>query len=266
MRHGLFLPPFGELADPRLLADLAAEAEVSGWDGFFLWDHVQYHDGEPVADPWVALAAIAAATSTLRIGPLVTPLSRRRPQVLARQTATLDQLSDGRLVLGVGLGGDGRRELSAFGEETDGRRRAALLDEGLELLQALWTGEEVHHAGPGYRADGVRFLPRPVQRPRIPIWVGLKWPNRAPLRRAARFDGVFPIELEPADLPALLDEVRALRPTDEPFDVVVRGEPGTDPTPWADTGATWWLEAFPSGATAADARSSARSGPPRAAG
>lgn len=263
MRYGLFLPPFGELANPRLVAELAAEAEASGWDGFFLWDHVQYHEGEPVADPWVALAAVAAATTRVRIGPLVTPLARRRPQVLARQTTTLDHLSGGRLSLGVGLGGDGRRELSAFGEETDARRRAALLDEGLELLQELWTGEQVHHDGPGYRADGVRFLPRPVQRPRIPIWVGLKWPNRAPLRRAARYEGVFPIELEPEDLPGLIGEVRDLRSTEEPFDIVVRGEPGADPAPWAEVGATWWLEAFPSGATAADVRSSARSGPPR---
>lgn len=263
MRYGLFLPPFGELADPRLLAELAAEAEASGWDGFFLWDHVQYHEGEPVADPWVALAAVAAATSRIRIGPLVTPLARRRPQVLARQTATLDHLSGGRLTLGVGLGGDGRRELSAFGEETDARRRAVLLDEGLDLLQALWTGEEVRHDGPSYWADGVVFLPRPVQRPGIPIWVAMRWPNRAPLRRAARYDGVFPIELEPADLPGLIAEVRGQRTTEAAFDVVTRGAPGADPAPWAAAGATWWLEAFPSGATTADVRASARSGPQR---
>src|SRR4051794_35298737 len=181
-RRGIFVAPFGELAEPALVADLATRAEARGWDGFFLWDHVAYR--EPVralADPWNTLAAIATLTERLVIGPLVTPLPRRRPHQLARETATLDRLSGGRLVLGVGIGSEttGEFDPARFGEEGDPRARAQLLDDGLERLQAYWGGE---------------FDPTPVQQPGIPVWVAVRWPNRRPLRRAARFDGVFPID------------------------------------------------------------------------
>ena len=153
-KRGIFLAPFDELVDPRTLAELAAKAERSGWDGFFLWDHVDYRAPvQALADPWVALAAIASSTEKLRIGPMVTPLSRRRVQKLARETVTLDHLSRGRLTLGVGLGSDRNDELEPFGEEVDPRKRAELLDQGLERLSSFWAGD---------------FQPQPVQRPRIP--------------------------------------------------------------------------------------------------
>src|SRR5436305_1185984 len=145
MRHGLSLAPFGELADPRAVAGLASDAERAGFDGFFLWDHM-YRPGppfRPVADPWIVLAAVATATERMRIGPLVTPVARRRPQKLARETTNLDQLSGGRLVLGVGLGVNTGGELTRFGEEDDARARGDRLDEGLELLCRLWSGEAV---------------------------------------------------------------------------------------------------------------------------
>ena len=132
MRHGLYVAPFGELSDVRALAAVAAEAEASGWDGLFVWDHVMTFDGLAVADPWIALTAVALSTERLRLGAMVTPLARRRPWDVARQVAVLDHLSDGRMVFGAGLGGDSRRELSAFGEERDPRARAALLDEALD--------------------------------------------------------------------------------------------------------------------------------------
>ena len=251
MAEGIFVAPFGELSEPALVAELAAEAEAAGWDGFFVWDHVAYR--EPVralADPWVTLAAVAVATERLRIGPLVTPLPRRRPHQLARETVTLDRLSGGRLVLGVGSGGDSTGEFDPerFGEEGDPRERARLLEAGLERLQAYWGGE---------------FEPRPVQRPRIPIWVAGRWPSRRPMRRAARFDGVFPIDLpDPDALAELVADIREWRgEADGPYDVVVTNAAGTDPAPWAAAGATWCLTGFDQTPRSADVRAAIAAGP-----
>src|SRR3954451_11946534 len=136
-RRGIFVAPFDELSEPALVAELAARAEARGWGGFFVWDHVAYREpGRAVADPWVTLSAVAVATSRVTIGPMVTPLARRRPHQLARETVTLDHLSGGRLVLGVGLGSErtGEFDPARFGEEGDARARAALLDSGLERL------------------------------------------------------------------------------------------------------------------------------------
>jgi alkanesulfonate monooxygenase SsuD/methylene tetrahydromethanopterin reductase-like flavin-dependent oxidoreductase (luciferase family) len=231
-RHGIFVPPFEELSEPAVVAELAARAEQRGWDGFFLWDHVAYREPvRAVADPWVTLAAIATATRRLVLGPLVTPLPRRRPHQLARETVTLDRLSGGRLVLGVGIGSDrtGEFDPDRFGEEGDARARAVLLDDGLDRLAAYWGGE---------------FEPRPVQQPRIPVWVAARWPRRRPLARAARWDGLFPIDLPgPEALAELAAEVEALRDPDARgrFDLVVENPPGTDPAPWIEAGATWCL-------------------------
>src|SRR5919201_6488707 len=198
MRSGLFLPLFDPLADPAVVARLSAEAEEAGWHGVFVWDNLRYV--EPVvevADPWITLAAMATATERIRLGPMVTPLARRRPAKVARETATLDRLSGGRLTLGVGLGSDRfAGEYSITGEELDDRRRAQMLDESLEILTAAWSGEPVHHHGEHYSIDGVRFLPRPVQRPRVPVWVAGYPGRQKPLRRAARYDGFFPVGLE----------------------------------------------------------------------
>jgi alkanesulfonate monooxygenase SsuD/methylene tetrahydromethanopterin reductase-like flavin-dependent oxidoreductase (luciferase family) len=233
-KRGIFLPPFDELVDPRTLVELARRAEASGWDGFFLWDHVNYtHQGvRAVADAWIGLATIAGATERIRIGPMVTPLSRRRVQKVARETATLDLLSAGRLTLGVGLGVERNGELEPFGEEVDARRRAELLDQGLDRLASFWAGE---------------FQPAPVQRPRIPVWVAGRWKTRRrPLERAARWDGFFPIELPgPTALTRIAEEVTELRdPSQGDFDLVVDIAPGDDPAPWDEAGATWILTSF----------------------
>ncbi len=231
-KRGIFLAPFDELVDPGTLAELASRAEQRGWDGFFLWDHIKYRPPvRAVADPWIALAAIACATDRVRIGPLVTPLSRRRAQKVARETVTLDHLSRGRLTLGVGLGSDRNDELEPFGEVVDPRERARLLDQGLERLSTFWAGE---------------FQPTPVQQPRIPVWVAGRWPNRRPVQRAARWDGMFPIDLGgPDDLAALATEIRDLRAgREEPFDLVAEIQLGAAAEPWEAAGATWVLTDF----------------------
>jgi alkanesulfonate monooxygenase SsuD/methylene tetrahydromethanopterin reductase-like flavin-dependent oxidoreductase (luciferase family) len=268
MQHGLFIPPFGHLADPSLVGELAQLAELAGWDGVFLWDHLQYRSPVThVTDPWITMAAVAMRTTRVRIGALVTPLARRRPAVVARQLVALDLLSGGRMVLGAGLGLDqSGRELSSFGEELDAPTRAAMLDEALPLIRALCAGEDVSHRGDHYLADGVRFLPGSVQKP-IPAWLGARWPNRAPLRRAARYEGVFIIDVTgPADVDELVTTVAATR--DElglsgPFDIVASVDPGADPGPWAAAGTTWLLTGFtPFGADVREVRSVIEAGPP----
>jgi len=231
VKQAIDLAPFGELADPRVLAELAIAAEERGWDGFFVWDHIVYRAPvRAVADPWVALAAVACATNRLRIGTLITPLPRRRVHKVARETVTLDLLSSGRLTLGVGLGSSRNGELEPFGEVADPRERARLLDQGLDDLTRYWAGV---------------FQPVPVQRPRIPIWVAAEWPHRRPLRRALRWEGLCPTGLPgPEALAELVGEVRQSRPAGDPFDVVVDIPPGDDPEPWARAGATWTVTNF----------------------
>ena len=249
MKRGIYLAPFDELVDSRTLAESASSAERHGWNGFFLWDHVAYRPPvRAVADPWVALAAIACATEQLRLGTMVTPLSRRRVHKLARETVTLDHLSRGRMTLGVGLGVEDNNELEPFGEVVDARERARLLDHGLMRLNALWAGE---------------FQPRPRQRPRIPVWVAARWPNRRPVRRAARWDGLFPTDLPGPDaLAELANEVGALRAgPDEPFELVVEVAPGAPADPWETAGATWVLTGFGSQPRRDEVRETIEAGP-----
>lgn len=246
-----------------MVASIAADAEAAAWDGAFVWDHVGYR--APVvgiADPWVTLAAMACATSTVRIGPMITPLPRRRPVKLAREVATLDRLSQGRVVLGVGIGGDGAGELSATGEELDDRVRAAMLDEGLDVLTQAWTGQPLHHRGEHYVADGLTVGPPPVQSP-VPIWVAVRYGRPKPLLRAARYQGVFPIEIDHPD--KLAETLAALdRPTDRPYDVAVGAQDDTDPRPYEAVGATWWMRGFsPYGITEKAVREVLRAGPQR---
>ena len=231
MKRAVDVAPFGELADPRVLAELAAAAEERGWDGFFVWDHILHRSPEKaIADPWVALAAVACATSAVRIGPMVTPLPRRRVQKLARETVTLDVLSSGRLTLGVGLGSARNGELEPFGEVTGARERARLLDDGLADLARYWSGD---------------FEPPPVQRPRIPVWVAGEWPYRRPLERALRWDGYFPTGLPGPDaLAELTAGIRRSRPAADRFDVIVDLPPDEDAAPWERAGATWAVTDF----------------------
>jgi alkanesulfonate monooxygenase SsuD/methylene tetrahydromethanopterin reductase-like flavin-dependent oxidoreductase (luciferase family) len=274
VKLGLFLPPFGDLADPGRVADLAVAAEEAGWSGFFLWDHVLSRPGVPVADAWITMAAVAAATREIRFGAMVTPLSRRRPWVLAREVATLDRLSGGRLVLGVGLGDDGWKEFSSFGEVTDPRERAVLLDDSLDALRRLLTGEEVAFEGKRLAVHSTPFLPRPVQDP-VPAWVACRWPNRAPLDRAARMQGCFPIFPGSPDVPDAADvsaaaEQLVARGAGDGYDLVIRCVlRGLDPDRRAvalsdleDCGVTWVLEGFDPGVPVAEVEATVAAGPP----
>ncbi|MFQ5553956.1 MAG: LLM class flavin-dependent oxidoreductase, partial [Acidimicrobiia bacterium] len=193
MRFAIDVPNFGLWADPREVARLAEQIEDAGWDGLSIWDHILVEDGLEVGDPWVALSAAALTTERLMLMPMVTPLPRRTPWKLARECVSLDLLSGGRLVLGVGIGWPTDPEFSRFGGETDLRRRADMLDEGLAILEGLWTGEPFGFDGEHFHMEEVQFVPRPVQEPRIPIWVAGMWPNRRPFRRAARYEGAVPI-------------------------------------------------------------------------
>jgi alkanesulfonate monooxygenase SsuD/methylene tetrahydromethanopterin reductase-like flavin-dependent oxidoreductase (luciferase family) len=279
MHYGVYFANVGEYSQAALLADLAHEAEESGWDGVFIWDHI----GKPhaAADPWVALAAMALNTERVKLGPIVTPIARRRPWKLARETVTLDHLSNGRLILGVGLGW-GNQEFETFGEEGDPKIRAEKLDEGLEVLTGLWSGEIFNYNGKHYQVKDARFLPRPVQSPRIPIWACGAWSDRkAPFRRAARWDGVIAINGSGEDRAILPDELCAMRAyvetyraSSDPFDVVVilwsEGEHSAaearEVARYRDAGATWWVEdlSLERFASPAEARERLHKGPPGA--
>lgn len=266
MRYAIHIHNFGHYADPRLIADLGRLAEDSGWDGVFVADHLtaRWQDApSPIADPWIALAAVASRTERVRVGPMVTPLPRRRPWQLAGEMVTLDHLSNGRLTMGVGSGTGIAGEFLPFGEEPDIKRRAAMLDESLAILSGLFSGEPFSHKGEHYRVDDVTFLPRPVQQPRPPIWVAGHWPHPRPFRRAARWDGVFidgpGVEWEKGEIirpEDLRDAVqytlaeRARLRIEAPFDVVIGGHTpdprrmGEAHAPYRELGVTWWVEAI----------------------
>lgn len=258
MHYGIYVPNFGDETMVRTLATLAHEAEQAGWDGFFIWDHILYRTSQPLpmVDPWIALTAMAMTTERIRIGTTVTPIPRRHPWKLARETVSLDHLSGGRLILGVGLGDPPEAEFAHFGEEADNRIRAAKLDEGLDVLVGLWSGKAFRYQGKHYQVQKTVFLPPALQVPRIPIWVAGFWPNKAPFRRAARWDGVIPLKhggpLKPNDVRDMLAYINEHRSSTTAFDIVkVSSTPGDDTmkggkmvTPFAEVGVTWWLESL----------------------
>jgi len=255
MKFALNFPNFGDYSNPKVLAELAREAEKAGWDGFFLWDHMTFEKGSniPFVDPWVALSAIAMKTENISIGTWVTPLPRRRPWKVARETVSIDHLSDGRLILGVGLGAPDY-EFIAYGEDVDPRIRAQKLDEALQILTGLWSGELFKFNGKHYNLKEITFLPQPING-HIPIWVAGMWPNKKPFQRAARYDGVCPInanipdKLTPSDLRDIIKYMEKYREGNNKFDIIIAGETPLDSEkgveivkPYAEAGATWWNE------------------------
>jgi alkanesulfonate monooxygenase SsuD/methylene tetrahydromethanopterin reductase-like flavin-dependent oxidoreductase (luciferase family) len=261
MHYGLTLPLSGIDGDVGRLIEFAHIAEEEGWEGVFLEDYIVYWGSRnsPTYDPWLTLAAIALRTQQVRIGITVTPLSRRRSWKLARESITLDHLSHGRLILGFGLGDEQDSSFTCFGEVTDVHRRAELLDEGLEILAGLMSGQPFHYQGKHSHVNEITFAPRPIQTPRIPIWIGGFWPRKAPARRAARWDGFCPARLpdehgsgdiKPSDIRDIKAYIARYRSSSAPFDLVVGGHtPGDDPAKarahveqFIEAGATWWSE------------------------
>ena len=269
LQRGLAVPCFAE--DPMELARLGIEAERAGFDGFFLWDHMVFSntgEGPPIVDPWLVLAVVAASTSRIRLGTMITPVPRRRPWQLARETTTLDRLSNGRLILGVGIGSPAYGDFGIFHEPSGERERAELLDEGLDVLAGLWSGEKFSYQGSHFTVDPVRFTPTPVQRPRIPVWVGGVLPAARPIARAARWDGMVPIRFAGGSLvrpsaediaetaaaiaaargsAAAIDSAAAF--DSAAYDMVVWAEIAAEPAevpeiavPYQASGATWWIE------------------------
>jgi hypothetical protein len=258
LRYGLYVPNFGKAAYAHTLAELALAAEKAGWDGFFLWDHlIEYDRRVPLVDSFTVLAAIATKTKRIRIGTTVTPLPRVHPWTVARQTVSLDYLSNGRLTLGVGLGGEESCGYEKFGEDQDRHALARKLDEALEIVTRLWKGENVTYHGKYYTVENRIFLPMPVQKPRIPIWVGGFWPTKKPFIRAAKWDGMIPLKhpeglLKPNDLRDIVRYTKSQRTDKSPFDVAVIGwtaskypaKNAEKVRSYYDLGMTWWLESL----------------------
>ena len=270
MRTGIYAPTFGEYADPRVHAELAKAAEEAGWDGYFVFDHLVFTSGLPLADALVTLSGIAMATQRIRIGSMITPVARRQPWQLAKQIATLDHLSGGRVVLGVGVGGPEDADFGNFGEDGSLTVLAEKLDEGLEVLHGLFGDEPYAFEGKHYQVHDAVLRPKPVQTPRIPVWVGGFWPNRRPFRRAARWDGCFPVAavdsvgpspqgdlvdfqhmwLPPAAYREMSEFFAKERKSRDPFELVATGSTANDDPAAAaakleeyrEAGATWWLE------------------------
>lgn len=251
MHCGIELMISGDFADPALTARLARTAEDAGWEALFVWDHRGYIWAEPFADAWVTLAAAASSTARLRLGTAVTPLPQRKPHDVALALTSLDLLSGGRMVFGAGLGGVAE-EYTVFGEPGDAKVRAGMLDEGLEVLRLLWLGEEVRYRGVHYIVDGTTLAPLPVQRPRIPIWIGGE--SRPAMRRSARWDGWIATAFgghgevlrRAEDLARDAEAIRRYRTADAPFDIALIGQsaPGDSAMvrEYGQAGATWWLE------------------------
>jgi alkanesulfonate monooxygenase SsuD/methylene tetrahydromethanopterin reductase-like flavin-dependent oxidoreductase (luciferase family) len=280
VQHAVDIPNFGRWSDPREVARFARDIEDAGWDGLSIWDHILVEDGMEVADPWILLAAAAAATERITLMNLVAPLPRRHPWKLSREAVSIDLLSGGRFVLGVGIGWPTDPEFTRFHQEEDLKTRGDMLDEGLAILTGLWSGEPFSFLGEYYTVDQVTFRPRPLQQPRIPIWVAGMWPGGRPFRRAAAWDGIAPIgfdgsdfhDLEPEDIRAIVDFTNAHRTCSDPLDVTVAWSRLADRTrardriaALGDAGVTWAREAWHpwTGFEFDDWRRAVLQGPPR---
>ena len=262
VKQAIYVPNFGDWGNVDLLVELASKAEETGFDGLFLWDHINItgEDGLDTVDPSVALAVVAKETSRIKLGPVVTPLARRRPWKLARELVTLDRLSDGRLVFGAGLGEPAELEFAAFREDSDGKIRARKLDEGLTILDGLVQGKVTSFSGEYYNIQDVRFKPKSVQEPRFPIWIAATLPYLAGVKRSLSWDGIFPV-VKPLENPRIwanwfptlsdfenmVKRVRANLNRKGEFDFVASGMmgdrncKGVSFDEYVNVGATWWF-------------------------
>lgn len=275
MRYGV-VASFGSA---QQVVEMAVAAEEAGWDGFFTWDGISVGEMDTF-DPWALLGAVAVSTTRIRLGAMVFALARRHPWKVAREAITVDHLSGGRLVMPVGLGAADDGGFSRVsGAPTERRTRAELLDDSLAILDLAWRGEPFSYAGTHHRVEDLVFRPRPVQRPRVPVWVVGAWPSTRSMNRALRWDGVLPQPMggpgEPVT-PQMVADIRALAAERREdggagFDVVVEGVlregdavAAARLRELADAGATWWIESRWEGEEARPENLLAyiRSGPP----
>lgn len=277
MKFGLMLPNKGKpYGDVNLLLELALSAENAGWEGFFIWDHIGGGGHSPTIDPWVCLSAIASHTNKIRLGTMITPLSRRRPWKVAREITTLDHLSQGRVTLGIGLGDFKNKDFKDLGEVYNPRKRAAMLDESLEIIAGLQSGQPLNYEGKYYQVSQALFQPTPIQTPHIPVWVAAHWPFKRPLQRAARWDGVLPRQwnagpITPEVIQEISEYILKRRVTDTPFDIIKYGltegknlsQDRASVKNFSDAGATWWIEEiFSSRGTLQQIQQRVTAGPP----
>lgn len=272
MRYGFIIP----IGDIHTIAELAHLGEEAGWDGIFYWDGIYIESMPEMYDPWIVMAAMAMRTQRVRLGAIIMPLSRRRPWKVARETISLDHLSHGRLVLPVGLGALDDGGFGKVGEALDRKTRAELLDESLDIITGLWSGQPFTYQGKHYQMEEMTFRPAPVQQPRIPIWVVGAWKRAKSMNRAMRYDGLLPTKMEqdgpvtPDDIRAMRDHIATHRTSTTPYDIIWEGEtPGDDAErassivrPWSEAGATWWLESRWSAQSIEEIRTRIQQGPP----
>lgn len=246
MKHGFFFAPFGELSNPLKTAEVAAQAEASGYDGIYLWDHILRPETTQVGEAWIALAAIAMSTETVKLGPLVTPLPRRRPQIVAKQAIALDLLSKGRLILGVGLGVDTAGELSKFSEVLNLKTRAEMTTEAIKIVRGFLSGKEFTVHGEHLSASQVLSGPVGFSDRSIPLWSATRTTKRAPLQRAASLDGLFPIEEAVANLDQTVELIHQILDPRKDFEIAVRdSDLDVIPGDAAQLGVTWLLRSLP---------------------
>jgi alkanesulfonate monooxygenase SsuD/methylene tetrahydromethanopterin reductase-like flavin-dependent oxidoreductase (luciferase family) len=273
MKFGLTVP----YGDVRPFHRFAAEAEAAGWDGIFAGGAIWY------VDPIVLLTSAAMVTRRIRLGTLILPAPLLKPWKIAGEYAALDNLSEGRVTLGLGAGAVWMGWQCFPDESTDKIARAEMLDETIDILTGLFAGKQFDYDGKHFhlkltRMEGEHFPPRPVQKPRIPLWCVGVWPRKKSMLRALRCDGLIPQhinaqgqfdEMRPADLREMKEFIAANRPSADPFDIIVegkaaemsQGEVQEKVGSWTEAGATWWMEGL-WGLTPEQALERIRSGPP----
>ena len=273
MKYGIDIPNFEPFHDPNVIKQLAIEAENHEWDGFFIWDHIWLGMDVPFVDPWVALTVVATATKSIRFGTMVTPIPRRRPWKLARETVSIDILSDGRLTIGAGLGWPPEIEFGPFSETVDNFKRGEMLDEGLDVLTGLWKGKPFSYKGRHFNINDVTFKPTPIQTPRIPIWIGGMWPNKKPFIRASKWDGVFPASkseksISPEEINEIKNFIYQQSPNTQQYDIVAAGVSHANIKDqnillksYKNAGATWWIESLEQCKTPEEALRIIKNGP-----
>ncbi len=278
IRYGIVTPNVGEFyGSIDNLVETSQKIEAAGWDGHFIWDWI-FGSKDPVhstVDPWIALTAMASKTKKIKLGTTITPIPRRRPWKLARETVSLDYFSNGRLILGVGLGYPPEEEFAAFGEEPNTKIRAEKMDEGLDILLGLWSGKNFSYNGQHYKIDNVTFLPKPLQTPRIPLWGAGTWPHKRPFLRSVKMDGVVPLAADtfhpsPKVIQKIISFISEHRSDMKNFDIVANiNSMKLDPSKreeliseYIDAGTTWMLECVDMSTTKIDCLKMIEQGPP----